>query len=129
MGLTMLSMLRSRWLPTGFGVASGSSPHIRFAFRPVNFDVGTKKVTLDLDGVEAVFDPPGDGPPLEESGTWALFRLLRHAQVQPTGSERVLRVTFEQGERRAVLDLSTEGLRNPFRPSLLDHFSCPSLQQ
>jgi type VI secretion system protein ImpL len=150
-----LSFQNAAMIRDAFFGMGGSSPQIRFAFRPVNFDVGTKKVTLDLDGVEVafdphgsgaieplewpgptgmtsarlIFDPPGDGPPLEESGPWALFRLLRSAQMQPTGSERVLRITFEQGERRAVLDLTTEGLRNPFRPSLLDHFSCPSLQQ
>jgi type VI secretion system protein ImpL len=150
-----LSFQNAAMIRDAFFGSGGNSPHIRFAFRPVNFDVGTQKVTLDFDGVEAVFDPrgsaaiqplewpgptgmtsarvmfdpPGDGPPLEESGAWALFRLVRGAAVQSTGSERVLRVTFQQGERRAVFDLTTESPRNPFRPSLLDHFSCPSLQQ
>jgi type VI secretion system protein ImpL len=135
----------------GFG---GNAPQIRFALRPVNFDSGTKKVTVEIDGVEktylpsgsdaiepmewpgpggvgnarVMFDPPGDGPALEQSGIWALFRLLRASEMQPTGSERVLRVVFTQGERRAVFDLSTESLKNPFRASLLDHFTCPSLQ-
>jgi type VI secretion system protein ImpL len=148
-----LSFQNAAMIRDAFFGSGGTEPQVRFALVPIAFDTTTKRVTLSVDGVQRsyeagasatldpiewpgpagegsaslVFDPAGDGPALEQTGPWALFRLLRGAQVQSTGNERVLRVTFAQGERRAMFDLSTQSLHNPFRASLLDHFTCPAL--
>lgn len=136
----------------GFG---GSAPEIRFALKPAEFGDGTAKVTLDFGGIRrsfaagdpaetetlewpgptgmasarVTFEPAGDGPPLEGTGTWALFRLLRAARLQATGNEHALRVTFAQGSRHVTFDLTTQAPRNPFRPSLFENFVCPELRR
>ena len=129
----------------GFG---GTQPQLRFALRPLSLDPGARQVTLDfggisiswtpagplgatlldwpfptrVNGVHVLFDPPGDGPELQQGGPWALFRLLRQA-----GLDRGT-VTLQQGERQARFELSAASAHSPFEPDLLAGFRCPRLR-
>ena len=135
----------------GFG---GSEPRLHFALRPGPLDPGAHQVTLDFGGittswtqtgptsvalldwpfptgvndVHVVFDPPSDGPELQQSGPWALFRLLKEARLDRSGNGNT--VTLQQGERQARFDLPLAAgtARSPFDPELLASFKCPVLR-
>ncbi len=64
-------------------------------------------------------------PPLEFSGTWALFRLLDRVPVESIAPGK-FRVVFNLGERRASFDVETESGANPFRMPELERFDCPA---
>ena len=124
------------------------------ALRPGPLDPGAHQVTLDFGGittswtqtgptsvalldwpfptgvndVHVVFDPPSDGPELQQSGPWALFRLLKEARLDRSGNGNT--VTLQQGERQARFDLPLAAgtARSPFDPELLASFKCPVLR-
>ena len=133
----------------GFG---GTIPQVRFNIRAAAWSPGTGAATLEIGGNTAtysatspgtavsfdwpgptgdtsasiVFDPPGDGPPIEKSGTWAVFRLVAAGAPEPAGGGgRALRLTYRQGSQEVIFLLNA--WPNPFRSDLLAGFACPSL--
>ena len=132
----------------GFG---GTIPQARFNIRAVSLSPGTQSATLDIGGnsvtykatspgtaanfdwpgptgdtsAGVTFDPPGDGPPIEWSGTWAMFRLVGAGAPEAAGGGgRALRLTYTQGSQQVIFMLNA--WPNPFRPELLAGFNCPN---
>jgi type VI secretion system protein ImpL len=138
-----------------FFSAGGTTPSVRFDITPVSLDAGATQVTLDLDGtpvvyahgqpratqitwpgpnrmqnVHLVFDPPppnGTGV-LQDTGPWALFRMLRRGRLQQAGSPDRYTLTFQLGTRQASFDIHSATTRNPFAPDILQDFHCPAVQ-
>ena len=131
-------------------------PRILLDITPVSADAGTKQVVLDLDGVpivyprsahsstqvtwptfnlqpvvRLVFDPPltGRAGGLQESGPWALFRLINHGRLVPqAGTTGRYTLTFAVGDRQAVFDVRTNSSSDPFTPGMLQDFHCPAVR-
>jgi type VI secretion system protein ImpL len=66
----------------------------------------------------------GESPRFE--GPWALFRLFDRAQIDNMGQPERFRATFTIDGRKAVFEVTTSSVQNPFRMSELANFSCPS---
>jgi len=138
--------------------AGGARPQAVFDLTPISADPSTKQATLDLDGTmisyagsavrstrltwpgptgmanaRLAFDPPpASGPAsIEAHGAWALFRLLRQAQVTRAGPGEVYSVAFQLGDRRVDYELRAASAQNPFAPrpsgfGALQGFICPA---
>jgi type VI secretion system protein ImpL len=122
---------------------------LRLTFRPHDMDETIDRFVLEIDGqsiryahgpptatvitwpgpspgARVEMTPPVEGqPPLEFSGTWALFRLLDRVPVESIAPGR-FRVVFNLGGRRASFDVESESGANPFRMPELERFDCPS---
>ncbi|HET7881436.1 MAG TPA: type VI secretion system membrane subunit TssM, partial [Acetobacteraceae bacterium] len=147
---------RAAQIRDAFFADGGTRPRIRLDITPVSADGGTRQATLDLDGativytkgtqratqvtwptfslqptMRLVFDPPptGRSADFQESGPWALFRLLGRGRLQPqAGTTDRYTLTFQQGERQAVFDIRTQGATSPLAPGLLQDFHCPGVR-
>ncbi len=121
---------------------------------PGGLDAGAKTATLDFDGTTVVaitrpaarradhlagaepdaersprFRPTGSsGAALQETGPWAMFRLLGRARMKRTGPAGRFTLTFSQGEREAVFEVRADSIVNPFAPGPLQEFRCPTVQ-
>lgn len=87
-------------------------------------------LTWPADGPEQAglaFDPAGAATPLQETGSWALFRLLARGRIAPSGPGSFT-VAFGSGDRGARFALRTESVRNPFDRQLLEGFHCPVIR-
>jgi type VI secretion system protein ImpL len=122
---------------------------LRLTFRPHDMDETIDRFLLEIDGqpvryahgpatatvitwpgpkpgARVELNPPAEGqPPLEFSGTWALFRLLDRVPVESIAPGH-FRVVFNLGGRRASFDVETDSGANPFRMPELERFDCPS---
>jgi type VI secretion system protein ImpL len=58
-------------------------------------------------------------------GPWALFRMFERVQIDRGSSPEKFRATFTIDGRKAVFDVSTSSVRNPFRLDELAEFRCP----
>ena len=65
-----------------------------------------------------------DAPVLQFDGPWALFRMIDAARQEGGSPERAL-MSFAFGDRRAVFELRSATVRNPFRLPELSQFRCP----
>ena len=68
---------------------------------------------------------PGRGPGAVFEGPWALFRMFDKVQIESTGQPERFRATFSVDGRRAVFDVTTSSVLNPFRMGELANFNCP----
>ena len=87
-------------------------------------------LTWPADGPEQAglaFDPAGAATPLQETGSWALFRLLARGRIALSGPGSFT-VAFSSGDRGARFALRTESARNPFDRHLLEGFHCPVIR-
>jgi type VI secretion system protein ImpL len=139
-----------------FFADGGTRPHVQLDITPVSTDAVTKQVVLDLDGVpivyprgvnsstqvtwptvnlqptmRLVFDPPlaGRAGGVQESGPWALPRLVSRGRVLPqAGTAGRYLLTFAFGDRQAVFDVRINGSTDPFALGMLQDFRCPSVR-
>ena len=137
-----------------FFATGRASPAFRFDIAPVRLDARTSRVRLDLEGTPLSYSTgtprateinwPGAGqpgvarlsvepPPVgangiwEETGNWALFRLLERGRLVPgAGPDRLL-LTFQMAERQAIFEVRT-GSHNLTATSVLQAFRCPVVQ-
>jgi type VI secretion system protein ImpL len=77
-------------------------------------------------GIVRVMVEPAGGTGLVNDGPWALFRLFERVSVQPGGAPEKFRVTFDIDGRKAVFEVTTASVRNPFRLPELRSFACPN---
>lgn len=133
---------------------AGNTPSLRLDFKPIEMDSSLTQFILDVDGqivryahgpqIPASVQWPGPrgstqvrvqvSPPLSsglpsgfvEDGPWALFRLFERVRIEPTNAPERFRATFDVGGRKAVFEVTTSSVRNPFRLQDLYEFSCPS---
>jgi len=133
---------------------AGNTISIKLDFKPVDMDNELKSFILDVDGqlvryahgpqipmpvvwpgprgstqVRLQISPPGSsgGSGATTEGPWALFRMFdKAARIEPGASPEKFRVTFDVDGRKAVFDVTTSSVRNPFILRELKDFSCPS---
>ena len=134
--------------------AGGNQPMVRFDIQPATLDTRTKRVTLDFDGTQLVYehgplrgitvgwpganrmssvrlvlDPPplGGAAVLQAKGPWALFRLFGQGRLAQAGSADQYNLTFDVGDRQVVYEIRAGSVLNPFIPGVLRDFRCPAL--
>jgi len=140
--------IRETFFPPG---AAGLA--LRLEFKPVEMDASIRHFILDVDGqlvrydhgpaipiavqwpgprgssqVRASVDPPsasGGASAMITEGPWALFRMFERVQIDRGSSPEKFRATFTIDGRKAVFDVSTSSVRNPFRLEELAEFQCP----
>jgi type VI secretion system protein ImpL len=126
----------------------GQQPEVRFTLTPESLDDVSRRFVLEVDGQQfeyrhgpirtvsmtwpngpsgqaaAVFEAEGGaGANLPFQGSWAWFRLLEKATVQPQ-SDVKYKLQFNVGGRSAIVIMEAATIRNPFaRPELL-RFNC-----
>ena len=69
--------------------------------------------------------PPGSAAGLQDSGPWALFRLVARGQFAPAGPDRTA-LTLRDGDHSARFEMRASN--NPFTTRLLQEFRCPTVQ-
>lgn len=129
------------------------TPALRLDFKPIEMDASIQQFILDVDGqivryahgpqipssvqwpgprgsseVRVQLSPPSasGASGLVDGGPWALFRLFDRVLIEPTGAPERFRATFDIGGRKAVFEVTTSSVRNPFRLRELREFGCPA---
>ena len=142
------SVIRETLFPAG-----ASTPSLKLEFKPVDMDPGLTQFILDVDGqvvryahgpqipttvqwpgprgssqVRVQISPPsGSGNSgMSTEGPWALWRMFDKVRIEPGPSPEKFRATFDVDGRKAVFDITTSSVRNPFKLRELVDFSCPS---
>lgn len=151
----MLQFQRAAAIRDLFFGGGGATPSVKFEITPVPADPGTRKVTLDLNGVtitydhgpilrpiqvtwpgsqgvsrvRLVFDPAPNNAAvaIEEKGPWALFRVFGKGKMTQQGGSEEYLLSFHLGEREATFQIRAGSVNNPFSPGLLKTFSCPQI--
>lgn len=130
--------------------ASGSGePSFQVDIRATSLDPAIKEAVLSVDGQQLSFSSASPGPrtikwpgvggglvrlqltdgataPLEATGTWALYRLLRRAHISGTGKPESFRAAFVQGGRQVEFEFVARSVSNPLNLSALGEFRCPA---
>jgi type VI secretion system protein ImpL len=147
---TLLQFQRAQTIRDVF-FRAGGSPNLRLEFKPLEMDATITQFILDVDGqlvryshgplipqavqwpgpsgstqVRLQVSPPGAAggvPPFE--GPWALFRLFDRMKLDSTSQPEKFRVTFDVDGRKALFEVSTSSVQNPFRLPELQQFQCP----
>ncbi len=133
---------------------AGDTVSLQLDFKPVDMDPTLTQFVLDVDGqivryshgpqlsttvrwpgpggrseVRVQVTPTGaSGSGIVESGPWALFRMFDRVRIEPgpTPARERFRATFDLDGRKAVFDVTTSSVRNPFRLQELSQFACPT---
>jgi type VI secretion system protein ImpL len=149
---SLIQFQRAQAIRDTFFRNGGKMPSLRLDFKPIEMDASITQFILDVDGqivkyahgptvpmsvtwpgtagrgqVSIQLTPPstsGESPRFE--GPWALFRLFDRAQIDNMGQPERFRATFTIDGRKAVFEVTTSSVQNPFRMSELANFSCPS---
>jgi type VI secretion system protein ImpL len=139
------AIIKETFFPPG-----AAAPALRLEFKPVEMDRTITQFVLDVDGQVVRYDhgpqipqpvqwpgprgsnqvrlqvvPAGSGG-LVNDGPWALFRMFERVDVQQGSSREKFRAVFDIDGRKAVFDVTTSSVRNPFRLAELSQFSCPN---
>ncbi len=133
---------------------AGNTPSFKLDFKPIEMDASLTQFILDVDGqvvryahgpqipssvqwpgprgsqqVRVQVSPPSSGAGasgMVTDGPWALFRLFERVTIEPTGAPERFRATFNVDGRKAVFEVTTSSVRNPFRLRELNEFGCPA---
>jgi type VI secretion system protein ImpL len=135
---------------TFFAGGSAGAVTVRLEFKPVEMDPALTQFILDVDGqiVKYTHGPqiptsvvwpgprgtsqvrvqvlPSGSTGMVADGPWALFRLFERVRIEPGASPEKFRATFDIDGRKAVFDVTSSSVRNPFRLGELAAFSCPN---
>jgi type VI secretion system protein ImpL len=131
---------------------AGAGPKAAFSVVPLSLDSDAASVVLNVDGqelryshgppqptaftwpgpagtntVRLSFVPFGGGAPTTTTmeGPWALFRLLRQKNFQPTAQPDVFEAEIAAGSHSMRVKIRASSVENPFDPRLLSGFACP----
>jgi len=142
------AVIRDTFFPAG-----AATPQLKLEFKPVEMDREISQFVLDVDGqvvryahgpqipttvqwpgprgssqVRVQISPPSSSgnSGLSTEGPWALLRLFDRVRIEPGTSPERFRATFNVDGRKAVFDITTSSVRNPFGLRELADFSCPS---
>ena len=138
------AVIRETFFGPGGGVVT-----TKLEFKPVEMDAALREITIDIDGqivryahgpqipaavqwpgprgtgVVRVMAQPAGSTGLVAEGPWALYRLFDRVSIQPGASPEKFRAIFDIDGRKAVFDVTTSSVRNPFRLPELRGFQCP----
>ena len=150
-GLTQFE--RAQIIRDVFFRGGGKTPALRMEMKPVEMDASITQFNLDVDGqlvryshgpqvptaitwpgprgtsqVRLTLAPTPAGRPSGATfdGPWSLFRLFDRTKIEPTAQPEKFRVTFDVDGRKAVFEVTTNSVQNPFRLRELEQFSCPT---
>ena len=142
------AVIRETFFPAG-----AATPSLRLEFKPVEMDRELTQFVLDVDGqvvryahgpqiptavqwpgprgssqVRVQISPPSSSgnSGMVTEGPWALLRMFDRVRIEPGNSPERFRATFDVDGRKAVFDITTSSVRNPFVLRELADFSCPS---
>ena len=142
------SVIRETFFPAG-----ATAPSLKLEFKPVEMDRELTQFILDIDGqvvryahgpqiptavqwpgprgssqVRVQITPAGSSgnSGMFTEGPWALLRMFDRVRIEPGNSPERFRATFDVDGRKAVFDVTTSSVRNPFVLRELADFSCPS---
>ena len=150
---SMAQFQRAAALRQTFFAFGGDQPMVSFSVRPVMLDAGARQVSLNLGGIDVIyeqngpqpvtaltwpgptrmshveltFDPPVAGGSLQENGPWALFRLLAQGRMRRSGTDAGWDWVISQGGRTAEFELSAATSHSPFGPQVFAGFRCPTV--
>jgi type VI secretion system protein ImpL len=140
--------IRDALFPTG-----GAQISVKFQLVPVQLDPGLSQISIEMGGqrmtyahgpieptamqwpgsngstqVRLTMTPSGSGQAtvVENSGPWALLRLLDAAHVTPSGQPDKFHVSFTSPSGGAEFELNANSVRNPFTLTALRAFRCPA---
>ncbi len=126
---------------------------MRLEFKPVDMDNDITRFLIDVDGqlVQWEHGPqipvtvawPGprgsqqirvqvstrggsSNAGMTTDGPWAMFRMFDRVRIESGNSPEKFRATFDVDGHKAVFDVTTSSVRNPFVLNELKDFSCPS---
>jgi len=149
---TLLQFQHAAAIRDTFFRAGGNMPNLRLDFKPESMDATVTQFILDVDGqivkyahgpqIPTAIQWPGPRgssqvrvalSPVSASGSsglvndgpWALFKLLDRQQIEGAGAPERFRATFNVDGRKIVFLITASSVRNPFRLSELQEFSCP----
>lgn len=146
---TLPQFQRAAVIRETFFAAGAGGPSVRMELRPVEMDSALREFTLDVDGqivryahgpqipsvvtwpgprgsnVVRVMVQPAGGTGMVAEGPWALFRLFERVQLTPAASPEKFRASFDIDGRKAIFDITTSSVRNPYRLPELRSFACP----
>lgn len=129
------------------------APAITIVIKPVEMDATITNLVLDIDGqviryqhgpqvgytvrwpgvrgsnqIRVTAEPIQRGnatdPVLE--GPWALHRLFDRASIIPGASPERFRAVLDVGGRKAIFEVTTGSVKNPFALKEMREFSCPA---
>lgn len=139
---------RAAQIRDAFFASGARQASMRFDLKPAAVDPALTKLTLDIDGqsfnvfpagsamtfqlpsgkgngqVALAAEPASAHSSLHTEGSWAWFRMLDKASVEPGAQGERYKVTFDLDGRKAVLDMTASSVVNPFRRSTLEQFRC-----
>jgi type VI secretion system protein ImpL len=141
--------IRDGFFPAGLvGAAMG----LRFELIPLGLDPGSTGAVLEVEGnrvaltpgaagvrpipmqwpsrggLTLTFEPaPLAGAPLQTDGAWASMKFIARGRLLATNSADRLRLTMQQGDRRAEFELRASSIVHPFALRELAEFRCPTL--
>ncbi len=142
------AVIRETFFSAGGG--AGGAPSTRLEMKPVEMDTALQEFTLDVDGtlvryahgpqipttvtwpgprgtnVVRMMVQPAGGTGMVNDGPWALYRLFDRVSFIPGKEREKERVVFDIDGRKAVFDITTSSVRNPFRLPELRSFACPN---
>lgn len=148
----LVQFQRAQSIRDTFFRSGGKTPGLRLDFKPVEMDATITQFILDVDGqiVKYAHGPavpmsvqwPGTSgrgqvriqvSPPSASGTsgavfegpWALFRMFDKVDIDGGGQPERFRATFNIEGRKAVFEVTTSSVINPFRMTDLTNFNCP----
>lgn len=131
--------------------ALGNTPQVQFELKPQALDANAGTFRLQIEGQEVVYRHgpeqaaslkwPGPTPSQgvrivfetldgrqssrSKEGTWALFRLLGEATIEPTSAPEKFNLTFQLDGMSARYELRAASVINPFNLRELQSFRCP----
>lgn len=139
------AVIRETFFPGGAGM-----PSVSLEFKPVEMDAALREFLLDADGQKVRYDhgpqvpvtvkwpgprgsnvvrvmvQPAGSTGMVSDGPWALFRLFERVTLTPGAAPEKFRAVFDIDGRKAVFDITTSSVRNPFRLPELRAFACPN---
>ncbi len=132
--------------------SGGRTAGMRLDFKPVEMDAAISQFILDVDGQLVKYS---HGPQVPQpvqwpgprgstqvrvqlqpastagasgkvfEGPWALFRMFDQTQIDATEQPEKFRATFNIDGRKAVFEITTSSVQNPFRQKDIEQFRCP----
>ncbi|MDH5540151.1 MAG: type VI secretion system membrane subunit TssM, partial [Rhizobacter sp.] len=149
---TLLQFQQAATIRDTFFRGGGKVASLRLDFKPLEMDTSITQFILDVDGqlvkyahgpqIPAQVQWPGPRgsaqvrvalTPVSASGAsglvtdgpWALLKLFDRLQIDLGAAPERFRATFNVEGRKAVFEVTTSSVRNPFRLPELEQFSCP----
>ena len=147
---SLVEFQRAQRIKDVFFRAGGKTPAIRIEMRLSELEPSLKELVFDVDGQVQKLTTGGPsisiawpstrlasvikmstglgnaGPQVMTEGSWALFRLFEHFQIEPGGVPEKFSVIMALDGKRARLEVISASVFNPFQLREIKQFRCPA---